>query len=157
MKKEEALEACIKHQKKNIEDLEKSLERVRQCAREAPGHNVSHSDTSKFQYSNLGLGIEKRYIEAKKALNLLEISFNDFSKRFTVIRVGSLFGLRDIGSGEINYYLLIPVGGGYKFEVDGKIVISISNKAPLARLTIGKEEGDEIEFREKTFEIVGMQ
>ena len=72
MRKEDVLTSLIKEQEKRVEDLEKSCAKTKQDAIDAPGSNVSHSDTTKFQLSNLVLGLERRLLEAKTALSLLK-------------------------------------------------------------------------------------
>ena len=95
MKKEEVLEVCIEREKKRIEELEQSLEITRKDAIDAPGSNVSHSDTSKFQGSNLALGIQKRLEESKVVLNYFK-SLPIVKKE--VISVGAFFRLKDVST-----------------------------------------------------------
>lgn len=156
--KKRVISAFVILYKDKIADIRKSLESTRKCAIDAPGSNVSHSDTSKFQYSNLALGIEKRMKEADEILKLLEFMLENGTTGNDVVSVGSLVSLRDIDTGELARYLLIGREGGGDFVIvdDAKVVI-IYAKAPLARMIKGKEKGEEIEFLKKTLEITEIQ
>lgn len=154
MDKKQVLKACIEKYEKRITDLEQSFETTKKHVIEAPGSNVSHSDTSKFQQSNLALGIQKRLIEVKLAfsqLRTLSPVAND------AIFVGALFSLKNLDSGEITNYLLIPEGGGDLFDVDGEEVMSISAGAPLTEAIMGKKKGDRVNFRDRVLEITEVQ
>jgi len=154
IKKEDVLASLIKEQEKRIEDSEKSYESTRQNAIDAPGSNVSHSDTTKFQLSNLVLGLERRILEAKTVLSLLK---SLPIKAESIIRVGSLFTIRNLSSKANIIYLLVPVAGGEFFKVGDEEILSISVEAPLAEEVIGLERGDKIEFRGDTLEIIDVQ
>jgi len=58
MDKKKIIEEYLKFLDEKVKNTEKSLKSVRKDAIDAPGSNVSHSDTSKFQLSNVALGIE---------------------------------------------------------------------------------------------------
>jgi len=154
MRKEDVLTSLIKEQEKRVEDLEKSCAKTKQDAIDAPGSNVSHSDTTKFQLSNLVLGLERRLLEAKTALSLLK---SLPVRTESVIRVGSLFTLKNLSSGKNTNYLLVSIAGGECFEVGKEEILSISEDAPLVKEIIGMEKGDKVEFREKSFEIIDVQ
>lgn len=154
MEKRKVLKAFIEKQEKKIEDLKQSLEKTQQGARDAVGSMQSWSDTTKFQLSNLALGLEKRVREAGEALSLLKgISENPND----AISIGSFFTLRDIKSGNYTNYFLIPQAGGEWLEIDGEEVLSISEEAPLIESVIGRRKGDKIEFRDRSFEVINLQ
>jgi transcription elongation GreA/GreB family factor len=155
--KKDVLKVFIHEYEKKVEVLNLSLEANRKCARDAPGSNVSHSDTSKFQYSNLALGIEKRLTEANAILELLR-NMSDNLTSNKKISGGSIVNLKNIDTEEIAVYLLIArEGGGDSVMVDGKKITAVYIRAPLGRVLCGKEKGDEIEFLKKTFEIIEVQ
>jgi len=154
IRKEDVLNSLIKKQERMIEDLEKSYADTKQSAIDAPGSNVSHSDTTKFQLSNLVLGLERRVFEAKTALSLLRsLSI----KTESVICVGSLFAVKNLSNKKNTIYLLVSAAGGEFFEVGGEEILSISKEAPIAEAVMGLKKGDKIEFRGKTLEIIGVQ
>ena len=140
----------------NIERTKSSLEITRQNAVDAPGSNVSHSDTSKFQLSNLALGLEKRFNELTAIYNLLSLyNTSKINKRGCG---GCLITLQNINTKENATYLLITrEGGGDSLIVEEEKVIVVSIHAPIGKLLVGKEIGDEVLFQGKAFEIVDLQ
>lgn len=154
MTKQQILLAFIEKQKQKIEELKISLHNTEQDAINSPGAMQSHSDTSKFQLSNLALGLKKRVAEAEETLILLD-SISRISNN--IVSVGSFFILEDtITKNRVNY-LLIPQHGGEWVEVDGEEVLLISEEAPLISSIFNKKEGDRIMFREKVLKIVHLE
>jgi len=156
LNKKEALKAFIKAEEEKIKQLKISLERTQQDARESPGSNVSHSDTMKFQFSNLALGIQKRISEAQETLILLK-KIDLYETKGEIVTGGSLISLKNTDTEEIITYLIVPDRGGESVEINGQKVISISIATPLVYEIRGKKKGDEICFREKNFEVIGVQ
>jgi len=155
MEKRLVLDLLIKMQKEKIERLRKSYEKTREAAVDAPGSNVSRSDTSKFQFSNLALGIQKRIGEAESVLELIE---NTEPTESEFIMAGTFFSLKNTTSGEIfNYFLVCEGGGGELVKVENKEIKFISEGAPIAFSVKGREKGEKINFRDKTFEIIEVQ
>jgi len=154
MKKKDVLVNLIKEQEKRVKDLEVSCAKTKQDAITAPGSNVSHSDTTKFQLSNLVLGLERRVFEAKTALSLLKSLPTEIE---IIIRVGSLFTLKNLSNKKKINYLLVLTAGGECFEVGNEEILSISKDTPLAKEVMGMEKGDEIEFRGNTFKVIDVQ
>lgn len=148
------MEACIRAQEKRIEDLQQSLKNTQQSAREAPTSRQSWSDTTRFQLGNLTLGIQKSLEEAKLALSQLKTV--DAGTKDTIF-VGALFILKNIDTGELNRYFLIPKGGGDLLDIEGKKIRIISVTAPLIKAVIKKREGYQISFRDRILEIVEVQ
>jgi len=154
MKKAEIIGELINTQKRNLGNLKTSLETVRREAREAPGANVSHSDTSKFQQSNLALGIQGRINEIEFILRFLGNLSTD--KRDEIV-VGSLFAVENQSCKENNYYLLVSIGGGETFAISDRTIMTISAQAPLAIALIGKKAGYKVNFRGDDLKVVEVQ
>lgn len=130
------------------------LEDIRNRARDAPGSNTSHSDTTKFQLSNEALALDGQVQEIQQSivfLRQLTISVAD------KIRVGALVVLRDMGSNDRKTYLFVAKGGGEKVKCADCEITSIAISAPLAKVCIGKEEGEEVAFNGKKYEIESLQ
>ena len=150
MNKKEVIEAVAKVFADKISELKSSLEGTRDRARDAPGHNVSHSDTSRFQLSNLALGIEKQVVEYEEILKQIKgVALEPADK----ISVGSLFTLCDTDSDEEKNFLMLYQGGGEKITVDGVEITTLSITAPIAQACLGKETDDEVKYRNNTFEV----
>lgn len=154
MQKMDLIKEAIKLQEKNISNLKKSLEVTRGEAADAPGANVSHSDTSKFQQSNLALGIQKRIDEAERVLLLMR-SLPE--TKFDTVLVGSFFTIENQSDKETTYYLFTSDGGGETFVVDGKEITTISVGAPLSQVMIGQKVGHKVNFRGCNLKITDIQ
>lgn len=152
--KKKFLQACISIHEEKIRNLEESLAKIRNGAIDAVPSMVSWSDTTKFQLSNLALGVQKRLEEAKLSL----IQLKQLSPTINnTICVGSFFSLKEENTEEIKHYLLIPAGGGDYFEFEGRKILSISPNAPLAKALIGKKNGDKVSFRDIILEVISVQ
>jgi|AntAceMinimDraft_18_1070375.scaffolds.fasta_scaffold57214_2 hypothetical protein len=151
MEKKKVIDAVIKVFMEKINSLNSALEDTRDRARDAPGHNVSHSDTSKFQLSNLALGIEKQIMEYKEIADQLK----NLSPRPTIkISVGSLFTLNNIENDKEKIFIMLYQGGGEKIIIDDIEITTLSIAAPIAQACLNKEIGDEVN---NTFEVVEIQ
>jgi len=154
--KKEILEAFIKAGEEKIRQLKISLKRTQQTARESPGSNVSHSDTMKFQSSNLALGIQKRILEAHEALiSLKKISPYDAGRE--IVTEGSIVGLKNTDTDEVIVYLIVIRGGGEFIEINKQKILSISITTPLFSAIRGKKKGDKLFFNGKNLEIISVQ
>ena len=154
MNKKEVIEVVAKVFTDKIGGLKSSLEGTRDRARNAPGHNVSHSDTSRFQLSNLALGIERQILEYEEILRQIKnISLEPTDKIF----VGSLFVLCDTENDEERKFLMLYQGGGEKIIVDDVEITTLSVTAPIAQACLGKETDDEVKYRNNTFKVIEIQ
>ena len=133
----------------HLKEVEHALSETQRGARDAPGSNVTHSDTSKSRLSDVALGLQKRVLE----LNEARAAFNNMSPKMSRVGVGAFVGIKNPVTDEMRYYFIVPKSGGYKIEADTISVTSISIGAPFCRLLISKEVGDEIMFQGKEFEI----
>ncbi|MDO8610578.1 MAG: hypothetical protein Q7R95_08585 [bacterium] len=153
--KKQGLQQLIELFRVRIEKLTSSSDDTRESAREAVGANKSHSDTSKFQLSNVKLGIDSVRIETEETISLLlQTPLNDCSK----IVLGAVFTINEIGgkSKERNYFL-VSAGGGETLTLGGMDIISITPGAPIARACLQKNKGETFEFQGKKFEITDIK
>lgn len=154
MKKKDVIAAIEKVFTDKVNSLNSTLGNTEDMARDAPGHNVSHSDTSKFQLSNLALGIQKQILDYQRILGQLKSLPASSSAK---IGIGSLFTLSDSESNEQKIFMMLSEGGGEKITVDGNEITTLSITAPLARTCFNKEVGDEVVFKENSFEVIETQ
>ena len=137
-----------------VKSLRTSLESTREGARDAPGSNVSHSDTSKFQLSNVVLGLDGLIQELNQTIVVLRhMNVVHLDK----VCVGALVTLRETTNGNTRIYFFVAHGGGEKVICDGEEISSIAMAAPLARACLNKKEGDEVVFNGKTYEVQSLQ
>ena len=154
MEKKEVIGAVIKVFTDKIKNLNSTLKDTRDRARDAPGHNVSHSDTSRFQLSNLSLGIEKQILEYRQILEQLKNLPIKFHGR---ISIGSLFTLFNIENNEEKTFFMLYQGGGEKIIINDTEIITLSVTAPISQLCFNKEIDEEVKFRNSIFEIIKIQ
>lgn len=155
MKKKEVIDAVVKVFMDKVKQLNLTLQSTTDRARDAPGSNVSHSDTSKFQLSNLALGIKKQILAYQQIIGQLKsLSITPSVK----IGIGSLFTLSDIESNEQKIFMMLSEGGGgEKIIVNEVEIITLSVTAPIARACFSKEINDEVRHKNNTFEVIEVQ
>ena len=129
--------------------IQHALDETQCGARDAPGSNVTHSDTSKSRLSDVALGLERRVIEINKALAALAYPLLTTSR----VTIGALVGVRDVQSNQIDCYYIVRQGGGNTVNVDEMTITSISVGAPFCRSLMDKEAGDDVEYQEKELQI----
>jgi hypothetical protein len=136
--------------KEHLEGMKGSIDTSKREAWDSPGANQSHSDTNKFQLSNLALSkskVEAEYREAITKIELLSVEDQE------VVMPGAIFQIMDLDSEEKKTYYLIPTCGGESIEFEGCEITTISANAPIVNFAAGKEEGDGFIFKNKKYEI----
>ncbi|MDO8557538.1 MAG: hypothetical protein Q7R98_03725 [Candidatus Jorgensenbacteria bacterium] len=154
MKKEEIVSVLEKLFLEKEKNLTKTLEETRDSACGAPGSNISHSDTSKFQLSELALSLEKQTREANEALVSIR---NTPVCQSSAVQVGSLVELEEKSSSKRTLYFVIPKGGGETVQVGDSSVTTITAAAPLARACVGKKENEEVSINGRTYIIRNLE
>jgi len=153
MEKNEVIAEIVRVFTNKLTDLNSALENTRDRVREAPGSNVTHSDTSKYQFSYLALGIEKQIMECQRILEQLRSLPTTSSVK---IGVGSLFTLRNVESKEQKTFIIIS-RGGEKITIGDVEIMTLSVAAPMARLYLGKKVNDKVAQGGDTFEIIEIR
>lgn len=149
IEKATVVQKFIESLEENLNTLQHALDETRRGAIEAPGSNVTHSDTSKSRLSDVALGLEGRVREVNGALVSLRYPISTVSR----ITIGALVGVEDIQSGEVSYYYVVRQAGGHTICIDEISVTSISAGAPFCRNLMNKEVGDDFEFQGKELQI----
>lgn len=135
-----------------LEGARHALNKTQEGAREAPGSNVTHSDTSKSRLSDVAVGLQRRVADIDAALAALRYPVSPVS----VATIGALVSVRDTEGDSVTHYYIVRYAGGNIVEVDGVNIMSISAGAPLGRMLMNKEEGDDFRHQGKTLEIVSV-
>jgi len=154
MDKSAVFAAFVASKTEKINELRRALGGTRQEVNDSPGSNKSHSDTSRFQYSNLALGIEGSLVDSEYALSLAQALHQG---SFDRISPGCFFVLKDVVTGEAENYLFIMEGGGDIFEAEGQEIMTISAGAPLMASISGKRRGERAIFRNRYLEVLDVQ
>ena len=143
-------EAVLNAVKSQLERLEQAVETQHKVIDTTPGPTQSHSDTSRFQESEVVQEMTKSLEELRQVWSELNFFRADIKPTSSQIAsVGSVVIIDSSGSSDI--YMILPCGGGTEITVeDGKTVSVITQNSPLALAIIGKTKGAEFELRTKT-------
>jgi len=152
MNKSLVLDMCRAALQKKISSQEKSLRETESIVRDAPGANVSHSDTSRFQYGNQHLGQQKILEETRMCLTSIEEGLRVCDK----IGPGALVCLED-ELGNQSWFLILSKANAMTVTIDNVIITAISIEAPFSKTMLKHVADDEIKFREKLFFVIDVQ
>jgi len=145
MNKQKVLKAYIDFLDDKIEKTQGSLESIQKIINDAPTPSESHSDTTRFQQSQLASDTLCRLASLRQT-RTLAASIPCESLDCPV--AGALVVIQDKRSGEKECYFIIPgQGGGESLSVDGLEIIPISFKAPILAPISGIRVGDTFKFR----------
>jgi len=114
--------------------------------REAPGSNVTRSDTSRFQYGNQHLGQQMLVDATRECIG----SLREAERSYNSVRAGALVSVED-EQGTSSWFLILKKANAQVVNVGGEAITVISLEAPLSQALAGKTIDDEIEFRGKFF------
>lgn len=132
--------------------MESSLKGLRDRIRDAPGANVSHSDTTKSQLSAVALGTEEQLLECRQMLAALQAMKGVLS---TSVQVGSLV---EVGSDhDTEWYVILPKARGDSLMVEGTEITAISAISPLAKALLNRTVGEKINWSGSVFEIRSVE
>jgi transcription elongation GreA/GreB family factor len=152
--KAKVLAAFVRLHAEKVTDLEQALHGTQRDVVSAPGSSESHSDTMKFQHSNLALGIQGRFLEAQQTAAIFSFLTPEAK---SIASEGALVSVQDMKSNKDFHYLIVPKGGGDVVELDGQEIMAISVEAPIAKALIGKGQGEVAIFRDKSFKVTSIQ
>ncbi len=131
---------------------EATLKETESIVRDAPGSNVTRSDTSRFQYGNQHLG-QQMLVDATREY---VASLREAERKCDSVRTGALVCLED-EQGFSSWYLVLQKANAQVVKSSEQNVTVISIEAPLARSLIGKAIDDEVEFRGNIFVLTDIQ
>ncbi|MBI5147883.1 MAG: GreA/GreB family elongation factor [Parcubacteria group bacterium] len=147
MTKQKLLQNVIEKLRQEIKSAEQSFTATKNAAIEAPGAMQSHSDTTKFQMSQLAEEIQRSIYEKSLALSTLQnMIHQNFSPDSEKVEIGSLIETLN-EDGKREFYFILPVGSGIKIVDNDKTISVITPQAPLAVALIGKREKEVIKLQ----------
>ncbi len=140
-----------------IESLSEALalaKRRAQSNADAATHQESRAendkDTRGLETSYLARGQAMRVAELEAALSALKFLLENRAPRekdaTPTVVAGTLLELED-EDGEMRLFFFANAAGGLKLKVGGKEIQVVTPTSPLGRIALGKEEGDDIEFK----------
>ena len=163
MDKHKLILAVIEALGKEAGELDASFKAAKQASVEAPGAMESHSDTTKFQMSQLAGNISDMLQQKELAIKTLT-EFAE-SRKYEIgetgtVRFGSLVRAK-IDGGEIKQYFVLPAGGGTRIQFGEKNVLVVSPPAPIAVALLNRKVGEKTELQlpagKRVVEIMDIQ
>lgn len=131
-----------------LAQAEKNRDDAQAEANKHVGRMQSRYDTFKEEAQYLVTAHEARIAELRMALAQIQTMLEhvDTLEAHSTVRIGSVV-LIEADTGTQRLHLLSPAGGGIQIENEGKALFVLTPDAPLGKLLLGKEEGDEVELR----------
>lgn len=152
MEKKSVLQAYRVLLDQTLSSQESIIKETASIVRDAPGSNVTRSDTSRFQYGNQHLG-QQLVLEATRECMA---SLEDGERKSDIVRPGALVCLED-DQGVVSWFLILRKASALIVNIEGVAVTAISIETPLSKAMIDKVLGDEVEFRDKVFSVVDVR
>ncbi|WP_428268367.1 GreA/GreB family elongation factor [Haliangium sp.] len=111
-------------------------------------------DTRALEATYLSRGLAERVVELENAVTrLATMPMRRFGED-DAVAVGALVHLApadpdddDAGASGDAYYILLPVAGGLRIELDGVTVRTVTTNAPIGRALVGQHLDSEVEVR----------
>lgn len=118
---------------------------------EAEGRMKTRYDSMRTESAFLADAQVKRINSMKDELTALR-RLEVISPRERVF-LGSLVEICDYEIDEKRLYFVLPAGGGLKIDYEGKEILVVTSQAPICKAFLGKEVGDDFQFRNRTYTI----
>ncbi len=134
-----------------LANQEATMKELASIVKDAPGSNVTRSDTSRFQYGNQHLGQQILVEVTREYIN----SLKDAEYSHGSVRAGALVCIED-EEGVSSWFLLLKKANAQVVNIDEIDVTVISLEAPLSQVLISKKIDDEIEFRGRFFTVTDV-
>lgn len=131
-----------------IEEARAAREESERESRSHIGAAESRYDTFKEEAQVLAGGHGKRELDLKDQLARIRsiLTEGHVLSPATMVQMGAIVRVRDLGKEEEFHYLIVSVGGGLELALDDTKFYSLSFSSPLGRVLLRKEEGDLVEF-----------
>lgn len=102
-------------------------------------------DTRAIEAGYLSRGLAERVESLRDAVATINAFQPGPSSADAPVQLGDLVALEHDGQGG-RVYLLAPVGGGEKLDVEGEEILVLTGLSPIGAALIGAEAGDEVEI-----------
>lgn len=139
----------IANKRAEIERTDQARQISLKDAQEAEGAMISRYDTFLEEAQYLAGGQNKRLLEAKAVLALLESLLQRDADVSNQISIGSMVIIENIDTAEKKRFLLVFEGaGGGVFSCpsnEGEKISAVSPSSPVGKALFGKGNGEEIE------------
>lgn len=144
MNKQDIVKTYLEHLDKKIEKSEKALNSLYEGVYSAPGPSQSHSDTTRFQQSNIASDTDVRLISLKKVRAIMATTL---LRKSQSVEIGALIVIEDSVYKEREYYFVVPEQGGDSLDFDGIEIFFVSLQAPIIESISNAKQNDQFEFR----------
>ena len=153
---QEIIQKLIAKKKKEINELEKGLERIKKAVQEAPGAMQSRHDTTKKEQGLLHVNLSKQLNEIRREISMLQNAIRQNRINTDSISIGHIIEVKFNGN-EKEAFLIVPGGSGNEINIENIMITCISPNVPLAQALMGKRKGDNITLGALTANIKSIQ
>ncbi len=131
-----------------LSQAEKNRDDAQAEANKHVGRMQSRYDTFKEEAQYLVTAHEARIVELRAALAQIQaiLAHVGALKEDGTVRIGSVV-LIEADNGSKRIHVLSPTGGGVQIEHEGETIFVLTPDAPLGKLLLGREDGDDVELR----------
>ena len=148
-KKDYLLREAIRTLEETIVRTKIAFESARTDVIEAEGRMKTRYDSSRTESGYLADGQAQRLTDFKNSLShVRQVRLNGMCES---VKVGALVFLCDEENDSCKQYFLLPGGGGDKLVYQTEEITVLTPQSPLGKQLLGKEEGDEFQFRNNTY------
>lgn len=146
MRKTDLLEVVLQSLLTHKQRSEYVLGQTHRAIDESPGPSQSHSDTTRFQTTEVVKEMAKAAEGQSKTIAILGYFKTDpaLSRHSEAIELGALARV-DFG-GIVEDYFVLPDGAGTSVEFENVEVCVVTPASPLGQSLLGKRMGDEFDF-----------
>ena len=143
----------------HVDEAKRLFDSAREQAIKAPSRMESRYDSTREELSwkaeQLGAGLNTM----RSLLHELQSMALQRTHASGIVTVGSAVSVRPLGcEGSIcDTYFIVPFGGGFDVQYEGKTVFVVSQDAPVAQVILGKGLKDICRVGETDMEIVSIE
>lgn len=145
MNRAKILEAYISITEASLAVMEKAAIHAHESAISDETKSQDKYDTQSIELSYLAGAQSKRAADLKESLRKLNLLREMIDEKPQHIVVGSLVELKNLANNSKPIYMILPIEGGLKVEVDGREISSLLATGPLAEELYGRKEAEEFE------------
>ena len=144
MKKQSVIAQIIAVLAKELEGYMRSAKAAHAEATHEQSKAENKYDTRGLEASYLARGQSRQAQEVSEAIQMFQsLEARDYGPK-DPIDIGALVQLE--GAGEVTCYFIGPRGGCTEAETEGKPVLVITPQSPMAKLLLGRRQGEHIQM-----------
>ncbi len=141
--KKDLLERVINEITKEKEEIERSIASINKDINDAPSPGQSHSDTTRFQLTEVVNSLSESVTQKERAISNLIAYSGKIPENMNKILLGAFVEVTD-SENTSEFYAILPDGAGMNIDIGGKNYIVITLNSPLTRSLLKKVTGETV-------------